>query len=299
MRDPDNSNRRAGCTLTRTYLLDGLRIAAPAGLPLPPVEDQPDWVVAFAASELPEPEWGGEAAEDGLVWARFGRAGTRSVVDLDRVLRLAADVNRRHAWIASLDAGHPDLYVLRRAMPYLVHLSGGTALHAACVVAGDDTWLICGEPRQGKSTLALALDAAGHAVLADDHVALTLEDGGAIMAEVSFPFADVHEDAVAALRPDVEGHVGKDSVPLLTPRPDRARVTRLAFLGRGEREERVPVPAPEVARRLLADVIFLGDPSSREEQERRLDVATALATSVPAIDLTVPRGLEHLRSFRL
>ncbi len=204
------------------------------------------------------------------------------------VLDLVADASSKTAAIRACRPDLAELYRLRRAMPYLVHLAGGVALHAACVVVRGQTWLLCGDTGAGKSTLALACDASGHPVLADDHVALTFTDDGRLQAEASFPLVDAMPDAVAVLRPDQEPGEDKQSVPLRTARPERARIDRIAFLARGPELRRTPLPAPEAATRLLRDVLFVGDPASVAEQTRRLDVAALLAEHGPAHAVAIP-----------
>lgn len=60
------------------------------------------------------------------------------------------------------------------------------ALHAAALAKGEDLTLLLGSPGAGKSTLAIALNQLGHALVADD-VALMDEDGW--VTGLAFPFS--------------------------------------------------------------------------------------------------------------
>ena len=59
-----------------------------------------------------------------------------------------------------------------------------TALHAACLLDRQRAMLLCGSPGAGKSTLTIALDAAGFAYGGDD---ITLMDHSGLVRGVPFP----------------------------------------------------------------------------------------------------------------
>jgi hypothetical protein len=67
------------------------------------------------------------------------------------------------------------------------------------------------------------------------------------------------------------------------------------FLERGPELATSPLPAPEVAARLLRDVMFVADPTCHDEAARRLEVAARLAELGEGVVLHVPRGLDRLR----
>jgi hypothetical protein len=71
-------------------------------------------------------------------------------------------------------------------------------LHAAGVVFGETCWVFVGDKGSGKSTLSLALGAAGATVLADDHVVLA-RDGERFLASGC--------DGEARVLDDVERHL--------------------------------------------------------------------------------------------
>ena len=57
---------------------------------------------------------------------------------------------------------------LDQVIPPLLNLRGNEALHASAVTIGDGACAFIGMSGQGKSTLAAAFHAAGHAILCDD-----------------------------------------------------------------------------------------------------------------------------------
>ena len=84
------------------------------------------------------------------------------------------------AWAVTVeDEGEdPDLFEHRltsSAICTLLAMRGDLALHASAVRVGDTAVIFCGPSRQGKSTLARALGEAGHEVLAEDGVDVSLE----------------------------------------------------------------------------------------------------------------------------
>lgn len=285
------------------YRLDGMILAT--NVLLPNVEassDAPDWRLRLSLDADACPEaFQGSAEETGRIrdadttWCVYERAVRWRRVRLADVLDLAADSAGREAVVRRRDPGSDPLYLVRRAVPYLSALRKRLTLHAGAVVVGPGSAvLLCGGSGAGKSTLALAADARGLPVLADDHVVLTA-DGDEFRAEVSLPFADVGPASRNAFRPDVPAGSAKSSVPLRTPRPPGGDVVRgLLFLDRGPSPARRSVAPSEALVRLLRDVLFVGDPADRAEHAARLDGAVRLTTTVPAWDLIVPDSLDAL-----
>jgi hypothetical protein len=140
------------------------------------------------------------------------------------------------ALTAHLFAGDPiELFLALQGCPrddhaFRVHLSVAVHralfllervyLHAAGVVFGEACWVFVGDKGSGKSTLSLALGAAGATVLADDHVVLA-RDGERFQASGC--------DGEARVLDDVERH--------LFGEPVDARIVELG----GVRKKEIPI----------------------------------------------------------
>lgn len=70
-------------------------------------------------------------------------------------------------------------FLLGSGMGALLHLRGRLALHSSAVVTPDgQVAMFCGQSTAGKSTLAVALARRGHPMLADDLVAVKMDEQG-------------------------------------------------------------------------------------------------------------------------
>jgi hypothetical protein len=207
---------------------------------------------------------------------------------------MTADPESRAAVLRHGRPASEDPLVLRRALPYLSALEGRLVLHAACVAFPAGAVVFCADARTGKSTLALALDAAGLPVLGDDHVVVERDAGGRFVAHASIPWVEVAAPSVRALRPDVAPARREGPVPLRSRRPDRAPLAALAFLHRGATWGRRSVAGPRRLPGLLKRYAFVGDPADSRETTSRFDAAAALVESVPCVSVTVPEGLRSL-----
>jgi HPr kinase/phosphorylase len=104
--------------------------------------------------------------------------------------------------------------------------AAGPVLHASCAAFADRGVLILGPSGAGKSALALQLMGLGAALVADDRVALRVQDGGLVAS------------APPGLPPLVEARgVGLLHAPL---RPE-ARVVLAVDLGRSEPDRLPPL----------------------------------------------------------
>jgi hypothetical protein len=98
--------------------------------------------------------------------------------------------------IRSLLTGEPMGHVLR--------LRGVTCLHASTVAIGEGAVAVLGPKGAGKSTLAAALAAAGHAILTDDISPLSERDAG-FTVEPGFTRIRLCPDAAQALHGTIAG----------------------------------------------------------------------------------------------
>lgn len=86
----------------------------------------------------------------------------------------------------------------------LLHQRGFLTLHGSAIARRGGAVAFLGAPGWGKSTMAAALQARGHDLVADDVVAVTGLDGGAPLAVPAFPQVKLWPDALAWLGEDPE-----------------------------------------------------------------------------------------------
>jgi hypothetical protein len=101
-------------------------------------------------------------------------------------------------------------YLLGPVLGLVLRLHGVTCLHASAVAVDGRAVAFVGPPGAGKSTTAAALAQRGHAILADDSVALRRERD-AIQAFPSYPGLRLWPESVAAL------YGRSDALPRCTP----------------------------------------------------------------------------------
>lgn len=194
-------------------------------------------------------------------------------------------------------------YLLGPVFGLLLRLRGVPALHAGAVAVGGRALAVCGPPRAGKSTTAAALAARGHALVADDVLALPLR-GGRVQAQPAYPHLRLWPDVVAPLfGPGAE-------LPPLTPNWDK----RLLRLDAAFRRDPLPLGAVYLlatreagadAPRLeplsgaqavlaLAPNAYVGWFPGREAQARELARMGQVARTVPVV-----RAVPHADPARL
>jgi hypothetical protein len=238
--------------------------------------------------------WTGDVSQESGRWGRFGRWEGHALVRLEGLFDLVADVDRGEAVLHHERGPEADAGLVRHALPYLAALEHRLVLHAAGVVLPEGAVVLCAEAQTGKSTLALALDGQGFPVLGDDHIAVELGPQGP-HAFASLPTIDTLPASRAVFFAAEADRPGKASAPCRTPRPEGAvPVSHLVFLTRSGQVVPRRVPAAEVVRRLLLDVLFMGDPGDVAEQGARFQQAVALAKAIPAYEIALPDGLERL-----
>jgi hypothetical protein len=173
--------------------------------------------------------------------------------------------------------------------------SGREAFHAASVLVDGRAWVLLAAPGGGKSTLASALAARGHAVLGDD---LAVLDGDTVLAGPRS--CDLREEAARVLgRGDrLADPVGRERYrETLPPAPYEAPLGGFVELGWGERldvrradgRERLTALArhdalgagparPDAFLRLLAHpVVRVGRPRSWAALDATLDAVEGVA----------------------
>jgi HPr Serine kinase C-terminal domain len=79
------------------------------------------------------------------------------------------------------------LPLLGSVLSVLLHQRGELVLHASAVTVDGEAVVFMGAKGQGKSTTAAALYAQGHCLIADDTVAISLDDQGRLIVKPGFP----------------------------------------------------------------------------------------------------------------
>jgi hypothetical protein len=90
------------------------------------------------------------------------------------------------------------LPLLGAVLSVAIHQRGLVGLHASAVRVGDHAIAFLGPSGLGKSTMAAALYARGHAVLADDLVVLNAQDNSGVMLLPGFPQLKLFPEALSA-----------------------------------------------------------------------------------------------------
>jgi hypothetical protein len=109
-------------------------------------------------------------------------------------------------------------YLLGPVLGFLLRMRGVVCLHASAVRCGDGAVAFVGEPGAGKSTTAAAMVQRGHALLADDIVAL-VERGDEFCAVPAYPMLGLWPEAVEAL------YGSADSAPASSKNDEKRRVS--------------------------------------------------------------------------
>ena len=175
-----------GLRIASAARLPGLRAAsdgAPADVRVRLQEGAPRAAGLAHGDELYRSTDRDEAGAPILVVARLARGQFFRLRYADGVEFLLDGAGREvwATWPAPWTLDDVATYLLGPVFGFLLRLRGVTCLHASAVAVEDQAVLFAGPAGAGKSTLAAAFAARGHAVLADDVVALSEADGLAVV----------------------------------------------------------------------------------------------------------------------
>ena len=204
--------------------------------------------------------------------------------------RLAPGLDR-HALV------HVHLFL---AFAAALRLRGRYHLHAACTVApGGGAVLIGGHGRSGKSTLASALIAGGHAYLGDDVLFLDGEAHRLLAFPRPFHLGAAAAGALPGLGAHLEGpysHAGKQALDARAAFPGQERVAtglprRLLFprIGDAATTTLEPLAPVEAVADLVESSAFVA--ARLPGHARHLAALAALADAAPAWRVTLGRDL--------
>ncbi len=175
--------------------------------------------------------------------------------------------------------------IVSSAVCTLLAMRSDLALHASAVAVEGRAVLFCGPTGRGKSTLAHALGEAGHPVLGEDGVAISLEREGPI----AFPGAR----GIRVRSLDADGSRRTDLVPDPGPEePLPSPVAAVVLLG--ERGEALTVEALEAARSLALLTPNLTHSGGREAIAVAFARLARLLHTVPVYRASLPEDLDSL-----
>jgi hypothetical protein len=131
--------------------------------------------------------------------------------------RIHVDAGGENVWARGASGASLEdtaTYLLGPILGFVLQLRGVTCLHASAVAIGDRAIAIAGPAGSGKSSLAAALARRGHAVLADDLVALE-DHGDRFSISPGYARVRLWPSSVGAL------FGSDDALPRITPNWDK------------------------------------------------------------------------------
>jgi hypothetical protein len=181
-----------------SYLAYGLRIASNRVLPeLQPGPRGGDVVITFDPTARVPREAAGQA------W--YVRISSDEAVLADHELGVFVLRGGRTVTVipaAGADEAAVRLYLVGTIMAILLYQRGRLPLHASAIAIGGEAVGFLGVSGAGKSTMAAALQARGHRVVADDVTALRVGDGQ-VLTYPAFPLLKLMPEAAASAGCDV------------------------------------------------------------------------------------------------
>lgn len=276
-------------------------------------------------SEIPLPEldvvdssdqWATDT--DALTIRRAPVDGPMPTSDTLRLVRFAPDcayfawngigrIMVEHNRTISVDAdpgvgdGILGLVLLGPVLATILHARGRIILHGSAVeVAPRRTALFLGDNGAGKSTLAAAFLAAGHAVLADDVIAVdTSSEAPHVLA--AYPAMKLSREAIAALSPlparqlpEVVPNAAKLRLRFDRFDPSPCPLDRLYVIERGEQLMLDPLGPPDALRALMRYGYMLkfgSDALAGDATTAHFVGCAGIAHRANAWRLSVPAGL--------
>ena len=221
-------------------------------------------------------------------------------------LEARLDAQAQNMLVRPLEYGDPATMrhqLIDQLLPRAVAYRGRLLLHAGAVVIEGRTILVVGESGWGKSTLVAALHAQGHPLLTDDCVLLHSKDTHAY-ALGTYPSLRLLPDTLARVMADSQQNplsegqnkhrVGVLPAPLDGLDAPVAAVYLLQAPCPNARTVSTTLLSPGQACIEIMKHSFQLDVSDRAQHTRQLGDAAAVATRVPAFELSYPRNFERL-----
>ena len=256
---------------------------------------EPDVIVRCGRIDLPAPAPEGST----LVWATASDVCLR--YDGTAAFRICDGREIQVEPFDEADERAVRLLLLGPALAVLLHQRGLLVLHGSAVALGPTVAAFVGEKGEGKSTIAAALHTRGHALVADDLVAIELGDSQLVHVRAGFPQLKLGPDVLAQLGEDAEG------LPRVHPDYDkRARrvasvacgaalpLRRIYVLESGEADAIEPLPAQQQFVELVRHSYLAELLESTGEYAAHFKQVVALASRVPVCRLRRRRDLTAL-----
>lgn len=208
--------------------------------------------------------------------------------------------------LPGVDPMLPALFVLGPVMAAVLHARGHLVLHGSAIEVAPGRAILCiGDNGQGKSTLAGAFLKAGHAVLADDVIAIPAPSGAQpFRVRPAFPAIKLSQEAMAAfaplpgdVMPPVPAGAAKRRIRLREQQRTPSTIAHICVVERGEDAALVPLDPAARLTALLRHAYMLkfgADALGGERGSAHFAQCAALATAVPVSRLVIPGRLERL-----
>lgn len=247
----------------------------------------------------------------------FTRAGSRVFIRSPEVGTIEVDPPRRLIrWNPQSPAEDLGRIIVRgRALGLFLSYSPRCfLLHANALVCGGRAFALCGQVRQGKSTLSASLldEEKGFEILSDDLVVIS-RSGGKLKVHPGPPEIRLWPESLEQIRGNRIGIRSEAMYPETTKRRcfvggdeawrhrnKAAPLSRIYILARGAARKRVSIDTlggSEAILSLLAQT-YMPVVSDPVVSRRRLMWASQIVKTIPVRRLMYPSGFEHLSKVR-
>lgn len=234
-------------------------------------------------------------APDGSLELFAERVDDGYVVTVPEVAVLRVDLQGRvvHRLVGGAHAQIADAYLAQQVDPLLAQLRGTPNLHGSASSLGDVAVGFLGRSGLGKSTLAASLATSGGALVADDCIAVTFDEGVAYCAPAALGVR-LREDAVAAMPAASEGWPSLGKTELDVARAHgRLRLGRLYVIEPGPSVDAAPLRARDALVALASNAHRL-DPTDKRLLSAEMTFFEKIARAIPMRRLQVPRDFSKL-----
>ena len=302
------------------YRVYGITLATdfPFQTPLHPAEGTPDLSFSrvWEAPDAP-PLDGGEPLFESRYRTEDGRSQVRLYRGQDHYLFRQTGIADYYMWPDRIVCHQRDesasqvveLYFLSLLCGFWLESRGNVVLHASAVSVDDRCVVFLATNTGGKTSLATSLMRAGHPLLTDDFLAVSVpEDGEGTLGHPGFPqmrmwpdladhFIGAHEHLPLVL-PDVrKRRVPLETEPLGAFCPESRPMARLYLPAREESASRIrikPVPPQEALIELVRESFLSTILEKAGLHAQRFHRLASLVRRVPMKRLSYPHGLERL-----
>jgi hypothetical protein len=226
-------------------------------------------------------------SDDGRIYYASHELNGHCLLELAPTGEFFLDPERGHVAVEwrDEDADLLEHRIASSAICTLLAMRGDLVLHAAAVQTGVGAVVFCGPTKRGKSTLALTLGEAGHGVLGEDGIAISLGPEG--------PTAFSGARGVRMRTGDQNGNPRTDLVPDPGPsEPPPCPVAAVVLLD--ERSNALSVEPLEAARGLALLTPHLVHSGGRPAIGTAFGRLARLLHTVPAFRASLPEDLDAL-----